>query len=86
MNLRHDVDQLFDLDAPKKTTMKIEDLANHLIHSYIFYLMMTDAGTLDGIMVASDRIRNKELHQISSLDIIKIFELAAKVKAIGPSA
>jgi hypothetical protein len=78
MNLHRDIDQLFDLDAPKQTTMKIEDLANQLIHSYIFYLMTTEEGPLDGIMVASDRIRNKELLQVSLLDIIKIFELAAK--------
>jgi hypothetical protein len=78
MNLRHDVDGLFDLDAPKQTTMKIEDLANQLIHSYIFYLMMTEEGPLNGIMVASDRIRTEDLLRVSSLDIIRIFELAAK--------
>jgi hypothetical protein len=47
MNLRHDVDELFDLDPPKQTTMKIEDLANQLIHSYIFYLM-TEEGEFNG--------------------------------------
>jgi hypothetical protein len=80
MNLRHDVDELFDLDPPKQTTMKIEDLANQLIHSYIFYVM-TEEGEFNGILVASDRIRNKEPLQVSSLDIIKIFELAAKGEA-----
>jgi hypothetical protein len=78
LNLRRDVDELFDLDAPKQTTMKIEDLANQLIHSYIFYLSMEEEGQLNGFLVASDRIRNKELLQVSSLDVIKIFELAAK--------
>jgi hypothetical protein len=56
LNLRRDVDELFDLDVPKQTTMKIEDLANQLIHSYIFYLMMDEQQRLNGIMVASDRI------------------------------
>jgi hypothetical protein len=78
LNVRRDVDELFNLDAPKQTTMKIEDLANQLIHSYIFYLSMEVEGQLNGILVASDRIRNKELLQVSSLDVIKIFELAAK--------
>jgi hypothetical protein len=78
LNRRHDLDELFDLDAPKETAIKIEDLANQLIHSYIFYLSMEKEGQFTGVFVASDRIRNKELLQISSLDVIKIFELAAK--------
>src|SRR3954447_25975700 len=66
MNLRRDVDELFDLDEPRQVAMKIEDLANQLIHSYIFYLSMGEHGGLDGILVASDRIRNKELLQLPS--------------------
>jgi hypothetical protein len=78
LNFRRDVDKLFNLDAPKQTSIKVEDLANQLIHSYVFYLLMTEEGGLDGILVASDRIRNKELLQVSSVEIIKIFDLAAK--------
>ena len=48
------------------------------MHSYVLYLSTTEEGGLDGILVASDRIRNKELLQVSSVEIIKIFDLAAK--------
>lgn len=58
--------------------MKIEDLTNQVIHSYIFYLSTEAEGQLRGILVASERIRDKELLQISSLDVIKIFEFAAR--------
>ena len=78
MNARRDVEELFDLDAPKQLNLKFEDLANQLIHSYIFYLSIEESGALQGILVASDRIRNRELLEVSARDIIKIFELAAK--------
>jgi hypothetical protein len=61
MNCQRDLDELFDMSAPKQLAMKIEDLANQLIHSYIFYLSTEETGPLRGILVASDRIRNREL-------------------------
>jgi hypothetical protein len=78
MNVHRDLDELFDMDAPTKVNLKIEDLANQLIHSYIFYLSTEQGGPLRGILVASDRIRNRELLEISARDIVKIFDLAAK--------
>jgi hypothetical protein len=57
--------------------MKIEELANQLIHSYIFYLAMRRNRGLTGILVASDRLRNKALLELSLCHIIKIFTLAA---------
>jgi hypothetical protein len=86
MNVHRDLDRLFDLDAPTKVSRKIEDLANQLIHSYIFYLSVEEDGPLQGVLVASDRIRHRELLEISARDIIKIFDLAAKGeddKAVG---
>ena len=78
MNYRRDLDGLFDMTAPKHLAITIENLANQVIHSYIFYLSMEETGPLRGILVASDRIRNRELLEVSARDIIKIFELAAK--------
>jgi len=77
-NRRRDPDELFDLDAPKQTDVKIEVLANQLIHSHIFHLSMQESGRLSGIFVASDHIRNTELLEISAQDVISIFELASK--------
>ena len=78
LNVRRDVDELFNMDAPTEVSMKIEDLANQLIHSYVFYLLTEEAGPLRGILVASDRFRNRELLEISAREIVKIFDLAAK--------
>jgi hypothetical protein len=78
LNYHRDLDELFDMGAPKQVSMTIEDLANQLIHSYIFCLLTEAAGGLRGVLVASDRIRNCELLEISTKDIIKIFEIAAK--------
>jgi hypothetical protein len=77
MNYRRDPDEFFVMSAPRQLATKIEDLANQLIHSYIFFLSMEETGALSGILVASDRSRSKEL-EVSAQDIIKIFELAAQ--------
>ena len=55
INFRRDVDELFNLDAPKQTSVKVEDLANQLIHSYVLYLSTNKERGLDGILVASFR-------------------------------
>jgi hypothetical protein len=78
MNVHRGLNELFDLDAPMKGSIKVEDLANQLIHSYIFYLFTEEDGPLRGILVASDRIRNRELFEISAGDLVSIFDLAAK--------
>ena len=64
MNFHRDVNELFDLNSPKSIRIKIEDLANQVIHSYMSYLSISENG-FAGILVASDRTRNKELFEIS---------------------
>jgi hypothetical protein len=84
MNYRRDVDELFDMDQPKPRSIKIEDLANQIIHSYVFYLTMGgghQAAPLTGVLVASDYIRNAEIFEVSIKDILAIFQLAAKGEA-----
>ncbi len=81
MNRRRDVQELFQMDAPRKRSIKIELLANQLIHSYIFYLSIDEFGPLRGILVASDHVRNDELLEVSINDILKVFDIAAKGEA-----
>lgn len=66
------------MDSPRQRSLKLEDVANQLIHSYIFYLITNESGPLEGIVVASDYLRNRELLSIDLTVIIKIFELAAE--------
>jgi hypothetical protein len=78
LNYHRDLDELFDMNAPKQLSMRIEDLAHQMIHSYIFYLCTEAAGGLRSVLVASDRIRNSKLLEISAKHIVEIFEIAAK--------
>lgn len=78
LNYRKNLDKLFDMDSPRQRSLKLEDVANQLIHSYIFYLITNESGPLEGIVVASDYLRNRELLSIDLTVIIKIFELAAE--------
>jgi hypothetical protein len=77
LNYHRDLDDFFDMNTPKQLAMRIGDLANQFVHSYVFYLWIEETGPLRGVLVASDRVRNKELLQVSARDIVSIFELAA---------
>ncbi|MEK7995804.1 MAG: hypothetical protein AAB403_18555 [Planctomycetota bacterium] len=78
MNVHHDLDEFFDMGTHQQKTAKIEQIANQVIHSYIFYLVTEESGPLQGIIVASDVVRDRELLEFSLSDVIKIFELAGK--------
>ena len=78
LNRRKEVQELFDLEVSTQGSIKVEQLANQLIHSYVFYLLFDEPGALIAIVVASDNTRNKELFQVPLKEIIKIFELAAE--------
>jgi hypothetical protein len=78
MNVHHDLDEFFDMDTHRHKTLKIEQIANQVIHSYIFYLVTEESGPLRGIIVASDVVRDRELLELSLSDVMKIFELAGK--------
>ena len=77
MNVHHDLDEFFNMDTHRHKALKIEQIANQVIHSYIFYLVTDESGPLRGIIVASDLVRDREL-LISLSDVIKIFELCGK--------
>ncbi|SPE36810.1 hypothetical protein SBA3_250025 [Candidatus Sulfopaludibacter sp. SbA3] len=38
MNVHHHLDEFFDMGTHRHKTLKIEQIANQVIHSYIFYL------------------------------------------------
>jgi hypothetical protein len=78
MNVHHDLDEFFDMETRRHKTLKIEQIANQVIHSYIFYLVTEKSGPLQGIVVASDIVRDRELLELSLSGVIKIFELAGR--------
>lgn len=78
MNVHHDLDEFFDMGTHRHKTLKIEQIASQVIHSYIFYLVTEESGPLQGIVVASDVVLDSELLELSFSDVIRIFELAGR--------
>ena len=61
----HRVDQLFDFSKGRAHAVRLLDLANKMIHSYVYLPMTTSAtGPVKWILIASDRQRNHSIHEI----------------------
>jgi len=72
----HKVDELFDLENPNENpiTWSLMEIANQVIHSFIFIPVMADNGKgLEGFFLASDRQRHKCLLFLSLDEILKCF-------------
>ena len=72
----HHIDRFFDLDNPQTAQLKVPDLANQVIHSFIFIPASDAAGGLSAIQVASDRQKTKGLFEIPIDQVIHVFEKA----------
>lgn len=57
------IEKLFDFDAPAEVAISALDLANQLIHSYVFVILVGE-GSLDGFLVSSDRYRNERVLRV----------------------
>lgn len=66
------IDELFDLDSSHEEKIKLVVLVNYFIHSYIFLPSFED-GQLSGILISSDKVKNKKLYFISLEQIYSIF-------------
>lgn len=55
----------YDWDHPQNVTVKGKDICNWLIHSYIFFFIFSEDGSVEGFAVASDFDRNKALYYVS---------------------
>lgn len=69
---RHDIDKLYDLDAPVKGTIKAPELCNLLVHSFIFAPHFKRSGALAGVFFASDRSRRNQLIRIGARDYVNL--------------
>ena len=75
----HRVDQLFDFSKGRPNAVRLLDLANWVIHSYVYLPMTTSAtGPVKSIIVASDRQRNQSIHEIELSSLASIFELVGR--------
>lgn len=71
----HKIDELFDLDSSCGEHIKLVVLVNYFIHSYIFLPSFEDE-LLSGMLISSDRVKNKKLYFITTEQIYSLFTLA----------
>lgn len=72
INNAHRVGENFDLERKSKSTIPLKFLCNEVIHSYVFCPAITARGCIQGILVSSDRHRNKRLLFVKIPDIIRV--------------
>src|SRR5690606_28668195 len=77
---RSDVEKLYDLEAPKKRTVKLGFLINQIIHSYVMHMVesITPKG-FHRVLVCSDFERNRQLFEL------EIEELLVAMQRVGTS-
>jgi hypothetical protein len=67
----HDIDELYDLDAPRQKQVTASFLCNQVIHSYILRPLRNECKFTD-ILVCSDYERNRWLYVVPIERIVKL--------------
>src|ERR1700733_4181247 len=70
----HHLERLCDFPRAVQTNIGLRDLCNQFVHGYVFQLMFTEQGGLDGVLVTSDDNRRSCLYLINVRQIINVFE------------
>jgi hypothetical protein len=70
----HKIDELYDLNAPRRLHRRLAFVWNQVIHSYIFTPLLAENRGLDGVLFCSDRERHTFLYELGVADIITLFE------------
>lgn len=70
----HYLERLYDFPGAVETNIGLRKLCNQFVHSYVFQLMFTEQGGLDGVLVTSDDKRRSYLYLIKVRQIIDLFE------------
>lgn len=65
--------ELYDLDAGRIAKCDLLFLCHQFVHSYVFALSFGNSGSLNEILVSSDRERNHQLYGIGVKQIIRLF-------------
>ena len=60
----HHIEKFYDLRNGEKSSLKLKDVCNYFIHSFVFSYSIGDGDRLCGVFVNSDRIKNKFLYYI----------------------
>jgi len=65
-------DRYFELEKPTKVKIKVRDICNQIIHSYIFNPLMNENNNLQAIWFASDYTKFKQLIELKIENYIDI--------------
>lgn len=70
----HKTDELYQLDSPQTVSRRLRWVCNQIVHSYVFSLVFSDSGGLDGLTFTSDHERHKQLSFLGIAEFIQLLE------------
>ena len=69
---RHHFVKFYNLEKEEKSSVKLKDFCNYLIHSFVFNPVMEDNYKLCGFFINSDKIKDKFLYYIEYNSFIEL--------------
>jgi hypothetical protein len=72
---RDRIDELYDLQNPSSESIKLKDICNQFIHSYIFVPCFGELNELDGIIFCSDHTRKHRVFKLAIADLIDALKM-----------
>ena len=74
---RQELDDYFDMLSPERVQLSPRELANQVIHSYVFTHLVDSRDRLRGVFVASDRGRKRGVLYLPAWRIVLLFRRVA---------
>lgn len=65
--------ELYDLDSPQSSTLRVLLVCHQFVHSYVFGFSFSETRDLVSILVSSDREKNRVLYEIKVVELIRLF-------------
>ncbi len=75
---KHNIDELFEIDASTHEQRDLEFVCNQFIHSYVFNVVLNEDGGIKGFFVASDSMRHSKVYFAPLGQILTVFRLAGR--------
>ena len=71
---RTEIDEVYEMGAPRTTTKPLDFVCNQIIHSYVFTPGFDEEGFLADLYFASDRQKDLGVFRIDIDEIVSVFE------------
>lgn len=69
---RHRIDELYDLESARRTSLKLPYVANQIIHSYVLAYWVVEDRSAVTLFVSSDRERSKRAFALTTAALIPL--------------